>query len=162
MDREKLIQVFYNNLLLSYNNFLLWKNLQKIEYRIQIDKNIIFWNNVTKSLFLTSLSGLAKLYERNDKNDEVVSIYALFEHELSDLDIAIKKIRKLRNKILMHNDYKTAINIVSFMNDLNITYEEIEKMFERLINELTRFAPNHIFLWEKDECENAIEKLGLK
>lgn len=133
LDKKKAFSLFIANTDLAYRQFCVWRKLQNKQYNPVYKRNGIFWDAVMKSLFMDSLSFLAKSFEkRNDKFDDVLSIYWLCGLEFSDCDKIVMKLKKLRNKLLMHSDFETAKNLEKFLKEISLKYEDIEQLFEKL------------------------------
>jgi len=133
-EKQKIFTIFLKKLDLAYSAFLIWRELQNPKYDKIFSKNKYFWLTAMASLFATSSVELAKLVERkNPKYDEAISIFYLLEIELYDYEETLKKIKKLRNKVLMHTSSKAFLNLDKFMKELNLKYGEIEELFNKLI-----------------------------
>lgn len=148
--KEKKFNIFLQKLVSAYKQFCIWRALQKEEYNRSFAQHPAFWSVVLDTLYLAFPAELAKLTERSDSRyPETISIYSLLtEFKLSSHEATIRKMKKLRDKILMHNDLKTLLDIKKFMNELSLTYGDIENLFSVLIELLDElkihFQPRNI------------------
>jgi len=127
----------------AYCQYCMWKALQDKKFEEMKKENRYFWAYITDALLFAYSAGLAKLTEKQNKRDnEVLSIFYLLEYKLEDSNDTIEKLRKLRNKVLMHHDLKTALNIKKFVSKLGLRYLDIENLFNKLIKIMSEIAPD--------------------
>ena len=143
INERKVINLFIANTDLAYRQFCVWRKLQDERYNPIYKKNGIFWDAVLKGLLVNTLSFLAKSFEKkNDRFDDVLSIYYLCDLKLADCDETVGKLKKLRNKVLMHNDIKKAMDLEKFFKEVGLKYEDIEYLFGKLRNVFDDYPQN--------------------
>lgn len=126
--------IFIKKLDFAFRQFVIWKNLQNERYNLIFKQNEYLWTTLMRSLLIGFSIELAKLTEKqNSRHEEVISIFYLLELEIEDHRETLEKIKKLRNKVLMHNDLKTLISLDVFMSELDLKYGDIENIFKKLI-----------------------------
>src|SRR3989344_7924704 len=105
LKQQKIFSIFLKNLDFAFSQFVLFKNLKNEQYNEVFRKNNYVWTTLVRSLFLGFSAELAKLTEKqNPKYGDVISVFQLLESELDGCNETLGKIKKLRNKVLMHND----------------------------------------------------------
>ena len=147
LKRQKTFSIFLEDLNFAFSQFVIWKDLQNAEYNPIFEKNKYVWTTLIRSLFLGFSAKLAKLTEnftekQNPRYGEVISIFYLLELVLEEYKETLEKIKRLRNKILMHNDLETLTNLNSFTKELDLKYGDIEDVFQKLISVLDQVKSN--------------------
>ena len=159
--KDKDFDEFVGNLLFAYKQFCFSTRFsEKIKNRNSLP---LFWFTISLSLRRGYLSELSKLFEKqNGKFDDVLSIYYLLDYEFSDNLETIEKLKKLRNKFLMHHDIKTSRELDEFMKELDLSPKEIQNLFiktfevvERLRIQYNISGSTHILF---QDVENQVEK----
>ncbi|MDD5146078.1 MAG: hypothetical protein PHF44_04530 [Candidatus Pacebacteria bacterium] len=157
--KKKIFEEFIQRLETAYREFYTWKALRDA---LKSDENIRFlittdlqlFNTIIVSLAFSSTFELAKITETKNIIDEEgntsISIFYLMEYNLSDYDIreTVRKLRKFRNKVLGHIDLKTFLDLDNFLRELDLKYEEIEILFEKVV--LTANSIRSIFFFQVD------------
>lgn len=130
---------FIGNLLFAYKQFC-FSTLFSERLKDYKNNNMqLFWFTTLLSLRRGYLGELSKIFERqNGKFEDVLSIYYLLDYEFSEHSDTIEKLRKLRNKFLMHHDLKTSRELDLFMEELNLTPKNIQDLFIKTIEVLER------------------------
>lgn len=137
-NKQKEFKIFLKKIEFAYSNFCIWRALQNKKYNLVYDVNKYFWNNVIVSLNNSSITELSKLLEKpnNFCDNENLTIFYLLG-EMVEFDITIlNKLKKLRNKILGHNDKKTLLDGERFMKELNLTDNDVNCLFQKIIGVL--------------------------
>ena len=144
MDKkQKVFGRFICMMDLAYCQFHVWKTLQNKAFNGVFSNYNYFWKQVSDALLNSSTVGLTKLVEKQSKLDqEVISIFFLLEFGIENAAVVIEKLRKLRNKIIMHNDVKTILEADNFFKELSLNYGDIEDLFDEIIKVLDRIKQN--------------------
>ncbi len=136
MDKKQQFLLFVKNFDYTYAEFCVWREMNKIIYGEVYNKYLYLWTAILNSLSISFFVGLTKSVE-NDKNNSVLSIfyfldktYKFDDHEQNILD----KIKKFRNKNLMHYDRSVFNNVNNFMKEVDLKYKDIELIFCKIIN----------------------------
>lgn len=126
-----------------FNEFNIWKSLQRLEYNEIYNKNKYFWGAVIYSLQAGFLLELVKVFENRKKKD-VLSIYYLLDYllegqekeeiikELNNHYSIIKNLIIWRNNILAHHNIFFAHNPQELFKRFPVKNNEIEKLINLL------------------------------
>jgi len=143
--KDKDLDILMGKVLLGYKQFHLNKILhEKVKTRYY-HKFEEVWNRILVSLEIGFWSELTKIFEKPSKNfDRTLSIYDLPNISFKGYKRKIEKIRKLRNKIISHNDLKTLRNLQRFLAKLGLKRDDAEQLFEKTIEVLDVFHSVYI------------------
>ena len=164
-----------------FNDFYVWKSLQKKEYNEIYKENTYFWNATLPSLQFSYLMGLAKLFDKRKQKD-VLSIYYLIDliqekneknkikEEIHKYQSSIKNLVIWRNKILAHCSVFFAHNSRKLFERFPIKGEELENLMNLLEKVLgtidsarTKIGQRYDFRIIKEgsqrDAENIIKKI---
>ena len=124
---------------LIFNQFEVWKSLNRKEYRDFYQKNLYFWNAVLSSLKTKPLLNLAKLFEE-EKHYNLLSVYNLLkeipdsdskkeiEKEIQKYQKTIDNLKGRRNKMEAHFELEYVLNPNKVQEEFPLKYEEIEDL----------------------------------
>ena len=130
--RDKDFDIFVGNLLDSYRQFCYWHYLS--ESFNKKTENKTFWLTIKLSLLRGSLSGLAKIFEKqNGRFPDVLSVYYLLDTQFSGFEVTIKKLKDVRDKVLMHSEIEPARDMDAFMRKISLTPKMIQDLFTKTI-----------------------------
>ena len=179
-EYEKRFEEAYKKLVEAHSFFFVWRALQKEEYNHYWRGTTNFWGAVNSSLNQSWMLSLAKIYENSSysKNDEVISIYSLVEHQLDagrkekaeklleDKKEFLKNISIIRHHLLAHNNAEQKIDRTELFKRFPIKYADIEALFvmtEELFH-LLHPEPNHSLSMEgfNEKCEQDVKRVMQK
>lgn len=166
-NKQKEFKVFLKKVEFAYSNYCIWRALQNKKYNSVYNANKYFWNNVIVSLNNSSIAELSKLLEKPNNFDdkENLTIFYLLGEMVEFSSVILNKLKKLRNKILGHNDKKTMLDGERFMKELNLTYDDVDCLFQKTIEILddikykfnNRTDCKKHFEIIKQSCEDEVE-----
>ena len=93
-------------------------------------KHLFFWNVTLIGLEEAYLLGLSKFFDRPSELDQTISIYYFIDSGKKEL---VSKLKKTRNKMLVHDDKKTTLNKGTFLQELGLNKSDIISLFELAI-----------------------------
>jgi hypothetical protein len=179
-EYERRFEKAYSRLVEAHGFFFVWRALQKKEYEEYWKGTANFWNPVISALDQSWMLSLAKIYENSSysKNDEVISIHSLVEHQpdtkrkeearklLEEKKNLLKNIEIVRHHILAHNNAEHKISREEVFKRFPIKYAEIEALFsmtEELFH-LLHPEPNHSLSMEgfNEKCETDVKAVMKK
>lgn len=179
-EYERRFEKAYSRLVEAHGFFFVWRALQKKEYEEYWKGTENFWKPVISALDQSWMLSLAKIYENSSysKNDEVISIHSLVEHQpdtkrkdvakklLEEKKVLLKRIEIIRNHILAHNNAEHKISREEVFKRFPIKYAEIEDLFaitEELFH-LLHPEPNHSLSMEgfNKKCEEDVKSVMKK
>jgi hypothetical protein len=165
----------YARLVEAHGFFFVWRALQKKEYEPLWKGTANFWGAVIPALDQSWMLALAKIYENSShsKNDTVISIYSLVEHQadaqrkaaaqklLDSKEDLLKNIGIVRHHILAHTNAEHKVTREELFKKYPIKYKEIEELFamtEQLFH-LLHPEPNHGLSMEgfNEKCGKDVE-----
>lgn len=133
-DKKKVFTIFRMKLDHAYAQFCVWRTLNNQKYNLTFNMNKYYWTAVLDGLNNSFMSELAKLLEKPDNRfGDTISIFYLLKSKFGEYDELLEKIKRIRNKLLMHNDLIANKDIKVFTSDLGLKYSDIELLFNRLI-----------------------------
>jgi hypothetical protein len=165
----------YSLLVEAHSFFFVWRALQKKAYEPLWKGTANFWGAVIPALDQSWMLALAKIYENSawSKNDTIISIYSLVEHQadtgrkskakqlLAKKKVLLKNLKTVRNRLLAHNNAKHRENPKELFKKYPIKYKEIEELFEMTeqIFHLLHPEPNHGLSMEgfNEKCGKDVE-----
>lgn len=165
----------YSHLTEAHGFFFVWKALQKKEYEHYWRGTSNFWTATISALDQSWMLSLARIYENSfySKNDEVISLYSLVEHQpdtqrkekakklLEEKEDLLKNIGIIRHHILAHNNAEHKITREKLFKRFPIKYSEIESIFAMTeeIFHLLHPEPNHSLSMEgfNEKCGKDVE-----
>jgi len=154
-SHEKNFDYLVGQVTLAYKQFLLFKELRKPSNRKLLNSHGYFFKVILPTLSISFLSNLSKILEAPHGFDETVSIFTITKQRFVDQEEIISKIKKLRNKVLAHNDMKTLQDLDKFMRELQLKNENIEDLFIQIIDYLNEqrvhFGLSGEFAYFKDQ-----------
>lgn len=142
-DFEKNVSKVTDYISSVFNDFYVWKSLQRKEYNEIYKENIYFWNATLPSLQFSSLMGLAKLFDKRKQKD-VLSIYYLIDliqekneknkikEEIGKHQSSIKNLVIWRSNILVHYSIFFAHDSRKLFKKFPIKGEELENLMNLL------------------------------
>lgn len=137
---REFFDALYNNVTNVKNQYSVWRALQKKDYEATFNENKYFWAITLHSLQRGWLLGLAKLFEeKNPVFGDAISFYYAADYlnakQAKRLQLKIAKhakllraLKKLRHKIVAHDDAATRISLDDFYKKHHFTYRQVEEL----------------------------------
>ena len=150
---------FVGNLLLAYKQFCFSTRFSEKLKNHNFAPLDLFWFTTLLSLRKGYLSELSKLFEKqNGKFEDVLSIYYLLDYEFAEHSSTIEKLKKLRNKFLMHHDLKTIREFDKFMKELDLSPKNIQDLFIKTFEVVERIRVQYSISGELGPLFKGVEE----
>lgn len=127
--KENFFQFRLNHLYCQYFTIIWFKdNDSKIE-----NSNLknVFINSLTRSFFINLAALIDPVKNGGFKNLTIRTLKDPLDEKYGDI---VSKVQTIRNKLIGHNDDDTYGNIESFLNDINLTYENTKEILDYLVS----------------------------
>jgi hypothetical protein len=135
--KNKAFTIFINDLSKAYREFCLNRIMHKEVDSKLYHKFKTTWDTILVGLEKSYFLGLARLFDKYKLRgkEENISIYFFLDYSFIKHDKTIRKLEKLRNKMLVHSDLETMLNLENFLKNLNFKQDrsDIESLFNTTI-----------------------------
>jgi hypothetical protein len=129
---SKEFKIYLESINLAFRQFCFLEKILENLSKPPLNEDYFFWKVVQIGLLRSYLLELSKIFEKQDNQfDPVLSIYYLMDFEFKDYKDTLSKIKKLRNKFLVHTDLKTSLDIEQFIKKISLTPKEIDRLFKK-------------------------------
>jgi hypothetical protein len=114
------------------------------------------------SIARTLIQGIASLFDPvEDKwGNKNLVVHLIKDADLGAYKDTLDKVSKIRNKVISHNDSESNIRANNFIDEVNLTPEEIEKLLIHVIDLLEKVIGQKTPIADLEKnCFSALEKL---